>query len=383
MSLRFYIVLSAALLAGCGQEKPSKAPGEYVGDVPRLMDELANGDAVFIVNGEKYTKRNFKTAVSLADKMRRMCAGDPLTGPNTPAQEYSMWARPRTLSDAFRRMLMRQFAKKNGINPTKEDLDESMGRVLKNLRRGNSTIDVLAKEFGKEEGVLFRQYVVDDATEQAARRFVDEKGLLTVTDADVINISNRISRFQARAAASNAVEKAILEKAIAEIAAGKDFAEVAKAYSRDPEQGALWGTSYLDEMESSPALMKWASSAKAGDVSGILELDDGWAVVKVVSRRDEDIPPGVIKIPREIWELVRVSRNLFESPPDMDREEIVSKLLEFRNKDLQKKIGDMIMKEAVIEWPNGTNLFVKATAKKDEAKSRSTSSAGEATSVGK
>lgn len=370
----FSSILFAALLVGCGRNEHSRAPGEYVGGVPLLMDELSNGDVVFIVNGEKYTKRDFRTAVSLADKMRRMCAGDPLTGPNKPAQEYSRWARPRTLSDAFRRVLMRQYTKKNGITPTQEEIDESAMRVLMNLKRGKSTLDAVEKEFGKADGKLFRQYVLDDATEQAARRFVDDKGTLNITDDDVINISNRIARFQARAAASNAVEKAILEKAIAEIAAGKDFAEVAKAYSRDPEQGALWETSYLDEMESSPALMKWASSAKAGDVSGILELDDGWAVVKVVSRRDEDIPPGVIKIPREIWELVRVSRNLFESPPDMDREEIVAKLREFRNKDLQKKIGDLIMKEAVIEWPNGTNLFVKATsaaARKDLPKTKS------------
>ena len=82
----------------------------------------------------------------------------------------------------------------------------------------------------------------------------------------------------------------------------------------------------------------------------------------MVSRRDEDVPPGVVKIPREIWELVRVSRNLFESPPDMDREEIVTRLLEFRNRDLQKRVGDMIMKDAVIEWPHGTNLFAKTSA---------------------
>ena len=356
------IALFAVFLAGCGQEGPSKSPGEYVGDVPRLMDELSNGDVFLVVNGEKITKKDFKTAVSLEDKMRRMCAGDPLTGPNKPAQEYSLWARPRTLSDVLRRALMRQFAKKNGIKPTKEDIEECSKSVVVNLRRRNATVDDLAKEFGKEDGRLFRQYLEDDATGIAARRFVDDRGILNITDDDVINISNRIARMQARAAASNAVEKAVLAKAISEIAAGKDFAEVAKAHSRDPEQGTLWETSYLDEMESSPALMKWASSAKTGDVSGILELDDGWAVVKVVSRRDEDVPPGVVKIPREIWELVRVSRNLFESPPDMDREEIVTRLLEFRNRDLQKKVGDMIMKDAVIEWPHGTNLFAKTSA---------------------
>ena len=110
MRLWSSIALFAVFLAGCGQEGPSKSPGEYVGDVPRLMDELSNGDVFLVVNGEKITKKDFKTAVSLEDKMRRMCAGDPLTGPNKPAQEYSLWARPRTLSDVLRRALMRQFA---------------------------------------------------------------------------------------------------------------------------------------------------------------------------------------------------------------------------------------------------------------------------------
>ena len=372
--LCFSAISLTLLLTGCGREESPKVPGEYVGGVPLLMDELSNGDVVFIVNGEKYTKRDFRTAVSLADKMRRMCAGDPLTGPNKPAQEYSRWARPRTLSDAFRRVLMRQYTKKNGITPTQEEIDESTSRVLMNLKRGKSTLDAVEKEFGKADGKLFRQYVLDDATEQAARRFVDDKGTLNITDDDVINISNRIARFQARAAASNAVEKAILGKALAEIAEGVDFAIVARHHSRDPEQGDQWETDYLEEMASNPALQRWATTAKTGDVSPILEMDDGWSVVKVVSRRLEDLAPGDTKVPQEIWEFVRVSRNLFESPPDMDREEIVAKLREFRNKDLQKKIGDLIMEEAVIEWPNGTNLFVKAAApavKKDPPEAKS------------
>ena len=361
------LVLILALLvavAGC-KPKETKSPGVYVGEVSYLMDELSGGDVFLVVNGQEFSKKDFAVAVSLADKMRRMCAGDAVKGHNKAAEEYALWSRPRTLSDMLRRALMRDYARKNGVKATEAEVEEYSKKIAASLKRAGSSIDAIAGELGPKEGRLFRQYVIDDATEPTLRRFVDAEGVLNISDDDVIAISNRIAKMQARAAMSNACEKAILEKALARINKGEDFAAVAKELSRDPEQGEFWETDYLDEMDTSPALMNWASTAKTGDVSGILELDDGWAVVKVVSRRPEDLPPGEIRIPKDVWELVRVSRNLYETPPDMDREEIVENLISFRSKKVQSKLGDIIMKEAVIEWPKGTNLFVRVASGED------------------
>ena len=117
------LFLLAVVLVGCSPKEPPKAPGEYVGENARLMSELGNKDVILRVNGHDFTKADFLVAVSMQDKIRRMCAGDPLTGENKPAEEYSRWARPRTLSEILRHALVRQYAEKNNITATKEELD--------------------------------------------------------------------------------------------------------------------------------------------------------------------------------------------------------------------------------------------------------------------
>ncbi len=358
------IAVAAALLSGCGEEPP-KAPDEHVGETSQLLiDSLSNRDVILRVNDETFTKGDFLVAVRLADKIRRMCAGDPITGPNRAAEEYSRWVRPRTLSEIQKRSLMRQYAKKVGVSATKEEQDAYAAEILRAVRRGNSTLDAVAKEIGGEEGKLFRQNVLDDANDEPLRRFMDKDGILNITDADIMVVSNRMNVAREQCARSNAIERAELEAAIAEINAGEDFAEVAKRHSRDPEEGEFWvDTGLLEEMSESPELQKWMLSAKTGDVSGILEMNDSWSVVKVVSRKLEDLPPGSTAQPREVWDMVRISRNLIEKIPHPNREEFVQALLNTRNRTLQKRLGDAVMKEAVIEWPKGTNLFEKVSAK--------------------
>ena len=355
------LFLLAVVLVGCSPKEPPKAPGEYVGENARLMSELGNNDVILRVNGHDFTKADFLVAVSMQDKIRRMCAGDPLTGENKPAEEYSRWARPRTLSEILRHALVRQYAEKNNITATKEELDVYVSKLLAKLRRKGRTLQSVAEEFGKDEGRLFISYVEDDVLAQPLRNHFDTEHTLNITDEDVIAVSNRIVRYQANAAASNAVERAALEAALAEIKAGGDFAAIAKKYSETPEDGELWGEFLFEEMTDEESLAEWVAGAYKNDVSGILLLDDGMSVVKVVDRHPEDVPfSQQYEERRDIWKLARITRKYYETTEDRTRPEIVRMLTDFRNKKLQKKVGKVIMEQAVIEWPHGTNFFPKA-----------------------
>ena len=145
--------------------------------------------------------------------------------------------------------------------------------------------------------------------------------------------------------------------ALTAIKAGEDFSKVAEMYSETKGDGKIWGDYLLEEVEESPALVNWLMGAKDGDVSGILELDDGFSVVKVLKRHPEELPPGSKDVPREVWELARISRKCYDGFPDQTREEIVDELTRHRNNKIQRQIGDAVMSQAVIEWPHGTNLF--------------------------
>ena len=355
--------LSLLLAAGCGKEE-LKAPGTYVGENARLMKDLSRREVFLKVNGEKFTKADFEAAENFQDKLRRMCAGDPLTGPNEPAEHTRLVTRPRTVSEMLRRALLRQFAKANGIVATDEAKAEYAKSLLKTLRRPGKSIDEVAEEFGAE-GKIFLAYFEDDARMQAEREFVDTEHTLDIGDDDILAVSNRIARFQANAEEKNAVARADLEKALAELTAGGDFTVVAGKYSSELDEASFWmDGEYLDSFEDTPELMLWLKTAKTGDISPILELDDGYAIVKVVEKRIEDMPPEGIVIPKDIYTLVRIKKEIYDGPEDMTRDEIIEGLKKFRSEALQKKVGDTVMADAVIEWPCGTNLFERVEAKK-------------------
>lgn len=382
------VLTFAVFSAGCGRKSPGEAGGETNSAASaltpegeeRFMDDLKDSDIIFRVNGVAYTKADFLIASSLEDKLRRMQAGDPVIGPNKPAEEAKIASRPHTLSDMVRRELLRQYAASKGLVVSAEEREVYIKALLRNLKRTHSTISQVAGEFTPEEGRLFLKYVEDDSAAQPLRNLCAAPGELNVLEGDVVAASNRWLRSQAAANASNTVERAVLDAALSEISAGVDFAKVAQKYSETPEDGEKWNDFLLQEMQNDEELLAWAANAKAGDVSGILALDDGWAVVKVLARRPEDLPPGSTDEPRELWELARISRKMYETVPGQSHDEIVQIITSYRNGKIQRRIGDEIMAASKIEWPHGEKLFNDETgegASVPPAAPNSTPSAGE------
>ncbi len=322
-----------------------------------LMDRLAEEDVFMIVNGQKFTKHDFLVASSLEDKIRRLMSGDPLTGFNPKAEEAVRNSRKRTVSEMQRRALVRQFAQKTGVSVSAKEYDEYTAKLLKAMRQRKGDIISLAKRFGPEESRLFLRYVDDDALAQPLRNHFDKDGILKITDADIMTVSNRWLRAVERTNASNEVELVSMRAALAEARGGVPFDKVAARYSERPDQGVAWCELMLEEMDDNPDLREWAKAAKEGEISDILSLDDGWAIVKVLRRGPEDLPPGSTAFPREVWTFARITRKAFDTAKKLPREEIIQGLLDFRNKKLQKQIGEAIMSDAKIEWPRGENLF--------------------------
>ena len=84
---------------------------------------------------------------------------------------------------------------------------------------------------------------------------------------------------------------AAAEKALAELKAGKPFAEVAKAYSSDPQaaQGGDWG--FVDPAESFAApIVEALAKLKPGETSGVIAMGDWRAIVQKVAERAGEPP---------------------------------------------------------------------------------------------
>ena len=346
----------AALALGCGgTDKVDANDNALTPDgVEVPFDKLKDADILVRVDGKPITKAEFLVASSLEDKIRRMQAGDPVIGPNKPAEEAKIASRPHTLSDMVRRAQIRDYAARKGLKVAPEEREAYVKSLLLNLKRGFSTLDKVANEFMPEERRLFLQYVEDDAAAQPLRNLVAGVKEFSVSEDEVIHASNRWLKAQSAMTASNMVEAVKMQKALDEIRAGADFADVASAYSEYPEEGVKWGDFVLEELGMSPDLKAWLSKSKTGDVSPRLKAVDGWVVVKVLARRYEDLPPGSKDEPRELWELARILRPRYETAEGRTHDEIVEIILQYKNDKTQKKIGDEIVKASKVEWPHGS-----------------------------
>lgn len=338
-------------------------PGVHVGAEERTLDSLQMEDVILKVNGKPFTKADFELTSSLYDMITRMRAHDPLRGPNPAAEKTKLWRRPFTLSDIARRAMVRDFARAEGIAVRDEDRKAAAKSVADYVRYPDKTPEMMAKEFGGAEGRLFLEYLEGDALDEAVRCHFDVSNALNITEADVIAYSNRYENSIRTAVLSNEVEKAILSKASAELAKGRDFVEVAKEFSINLDDATVWGEEInLDELEDCPELMGWVSTANAGDVSGIIATEDSWSIVKVVERGKDEDEEG--NIGEDNWTLVRICRTYWDSYQSMTHDEIVDMLKDSRKRKLQREIGEMIDARSVIEWPYGTNLFKNANLKK-------------------
>lgn len=372
--IKFCSVVGIALLAmaGCSKRQtPEVLQSESTNDCSACiagdMSSLPDDAIVLKVNGEPITKCKFMVASRFYDKINRLNARQPLTGANPHAEAAVQYRAPWVLNDMLNRTLIRQFAEERQVSYSDVNFKMARSAFYKSFRRSNLSLEEIARLIGGEEGDLVQEYVQGDATRFALLESLDVNHTLEITDDDINVVSNRWIEFNRVATISNAFEKAELAKALDEIANGGSFEEVGRKYSIDLEEVVDWGDFELDDFEDEPELAAWLKEAKIGDVTGVVETDDGWSVIKLTGKeieRDEDedgLPTFETK-----YTLSRIVRKAWEIIPDAPREEIVKGLIDARRKALQRQMGDLIMQKAVIEWPAGTNLFPNATLRKSK-----------------
>ena len=172
-----------------------------------------------------------------------------------------------------------------------------------------------------------------------------------VTDADVRKYRKDVEDFNAMASATNALNRAMAVKAAERAKKGENFAKLADELSQDPDKkpGGLVGQ--CDEHDFEDEAHVWAviSSLKAGDVTDVIDLEDGFAVFRVDKRLSaEETETG-----DEALLLSRIFfRRAFTFPSQSDEE--------FRA-DIEKELREALFKEIVtafrdqskIEHPEG------------------------------
>jgi len=223
-------------------------------------------DVVAVVNGEKITRTEVLT---------------------TLLKQFGSTVVERLIDQK----LMDQAARKRGVQVTEADLQKAY-EAYKKKAPNPQVIEDWERQVGR-----------DTIMQQLKPRIVYVKlgELITqVSDDELMEI--RASHILARVSGSNeAAAKEKIEKAMAELRAGKDFAEVAKAYSEDTGSAQNGGDlgffargAMVKEFEDA------AFSAKVGELVGPIKSQYGYHIIKVTEIKPaSQLDPAVREERRE------------------------------------------------------------------------------------
>lgn len=307
------------------------------------------------VNGVGLTKRDFNRLVTLRCQLTALQRNTAYKG--FPRKDALGEMAARFVMELIHHEMFRQYADRQSIRPTDEQVAEARKNLLKALKRpADADFESVAALVTEDARELFRRIPYEDARDHLLRKSVTTNDLDRVSDEELAARERYVAEFDANADRLNAEQRKKLDVARAEIAGGADFAEVAAKHSEiSPEHGKSWVAVELGELPQEEDLAQWLKNAKAGDVSGPLDLPDGIGLVKVVSVTKGDAPAGA-PIP-DVYTLVKCTVKAFERMQYQDRPTMTRQLLTWKRQDAQQKLGTMLYEQAVIEYPNGTSFF--------------------------
>lgn len=358
--------LTASLLfVGCFQEDDHdesaasrhNEPGVHINDRRVSISELKLDDPVLYVNGEKITKRDFEALLVLRDRLWRLHQNEPFIVSKEEMDEFRFQAGDSMMIELIHRALFRQYAKVNKIEPSKNKIEEATKLLLKSIRKPNSNMADIAEAIGGDAAKLFLEIPYIDAQDAMSRQSVTTNDLDNVSESEIKRRIEFVKRFDANAEEMNRRARARLMEAKQRILAGGDIAEEARKIfdTVHPEYAEKWGRFEIQEFPADEDLHKWLLKSKPGDISDPLDTEDGIAIVKVIERGRGEAPEGVV--PPDAFTLVRCTVKACEKMRYQNPDEMRQQLLLWKRQEAQKKLGMMLTEKAVIEYPNGTNLF--------------------------
>ena len=300
------------------------------------------GDAVVIsVNGRETTKSEFDEYVKMEEALvrnrRRMMKEDQL-------RVARVRIRAMARGELLARSLQYTNLCTNDFSVSDAERDNMKKRYERSFCRRRQTFDDL-RDFLRDEEVedaFMRCFIEDVKIDVALHRLYPER--LAVTDSDMSNAVENVKNYNARAAATNAVICAFATNVLEKIRAGGDFAALADEFSMDPDRnpGGDIGECTIESFaEDGEECMVGAASLKIGDVSDILQGNNGYMILKKTG--DGTYSQIFFRKPYELEELS--GDKLFE---ELKKEKYTG---------LVEELMPVFLKSSKIEYPQGDVFF--------------------------
>jgi len=293
------IVLAVALVfSTTGCSKKSK-DGSAKGDSTGAAQMAGSGTVVVKVNGKSVTALDIQRQEDILMQQ--------IQGYADSAQIAAMKPnlRKQAADNAINRILLEGAIKNLGMKADKKTVDERVDYYRKNfvsdeafnadLAKRGMTADQLRQEIemGIQAEALFNRRTANlkPATEQETRLFYDNNEDRFVQPERVRASHILLTVNKDETDAARAEKKAEAQRILGELKKGTDFAEAARKYSGCPskEQGGDLG--YFERGRMVPEFETAAFGLKTGQLSGVVETQFGYHIIKVTDHAKASTVP--------------------------------------------------------------------------------------------
>ena len=354
------LVLATGALAGCGKEAAS-----------------TGAVAVFTAPAETVIARVGETPITVGDYRRRLAFETSVYrltlmnskhAPKDPEKRLETFERSRlrnVLPNLVHIALLDRYLDSSCGGRTVRNEGKVIAQAVKRLGakvgRKGGTLEEIAGAIGVEPDYLKGQLLLP--AREAKARLCFDPAHTNVTEKEIDEGLARLDDYTARAVASNKTIRATCAKALDAVRKkGANFAAVGSSYGSEVAgEASEWGWFNRDDFgmmaKNCPAFMRWAFTAKVGDIGGPFDLDDGLSIVKLVGHQKGSQADSMASKQVEEVQLVRICFPMIDEHPEpRTREHCRSVLLEWKSRNAQNRLFTKLFDETKIDYPGGVKL---------------------------
>lgn len=286
------LILSAGVFAGEAADAKAK-PAAQNAVANKQTDTSANGQAAVVkVNGQVITRHELDRA------MKVMLAQNQVQEPLSP--EARKEAEAAVIDQLTAAELLYQEAAKLKIPDLDKLIDEKVAQNRARFKSEQDFVDALKsidmtmqdmQEFTRKD-ILINNFIEKTfvakavTTEDDARKFYDQN-IDRFKKEEAVRASHILVGADEKASPEE--RKKAKEKADAllkRVKAGEDFASIAKAESSCPSANQGGDLGPIGRGQTVPAFENAAFGLKPGEMSGVVETEFGYHIIKVVEKQE-------------------------------------------------------------------------------------------------
>ena len=350
------LVLGCLLTSEGCREKPLQ-PGVIVADRQVALADMSPGEIIVSVNGKALTRKAYEDELDLYVTLYSLRTP---TATKRTTDAYRVNRGTKAIPEYVTKQLILQEGKRMGLRLPQEALAAAELKVWQSMVPRKAKDD-FTTELGPQTA-LFKKRVSEDEHVKATREALFADRLL-VSDEMIEAALKRRAEWNASYAESNRLVIARGEEIVRELRAGADFAEMAKKVSQHrPDDGEVWGEFTHSEIED-PKLRSVAFQLPVGAISDPIDTDNGLLIIRVLERTSGAETESSVAQRVASVKLAKILLLMYNPFDEISPRQLRARLEQERINEIQKEWVPKLHESARIEYPNGTNLWPKATGK--------------------